>query len=63
MFKNPFKLPTADNVRQQQLQDAERFHLEHKAAAEFHASMASMYAARIERLRSDERRQQLQRVA
>lgn len=64
-IKNPFRLPTADEVRQQQLEEAERTQLQHKACAEYHSSMASMLAARIERLRGEERRQQavLQRVA
>lgn len=30
--------------------EAERFLLEHKAAAEYHAAMAEMYRARLERL-------------
>jgi hypothetical protein len=43
--------PTAPNkILTQQRYEAERLRLEHEAAAEHHAALASMYIARIQRL-------------
>lgn len=40
----------ADAVRADQLEEAERLALEHEAAAEHHAALATMYQARVRRL-------------
>ncbi len=45
-----FRKQTAARIAQQQLDEAERLALEHKAAAEHHEALAAMYAARIARL-------------
>lgn len=50
---NPFKKPTASQVREQQLADAERSAVEYRAAAEQYAAMAAMYEARVLRLRDE----------
>jgi len=49
---NPFKQPTAEQIRQVQLEQAERMALEHESAAEHHDALATMYRGRIERLRA-----------
>lgn len=49
---NPFRQPTPEQIRSKQIEDAERHALEHEANAEHCAALASMYRARVERLRS-----------
>lgn len=49
-FYNPFRFPTADTIRKDQLKDAELNLLLHEAAQEHHAAMAGMYRARVARL-------------
>lgn len=48
-----FRQPTADELRSQQLREAERLHVEHVAAIEMHAALAGAYQARIGRLRRE----------
>jgi hypothetical protein len=48
-----FRRVPADEVRREQLYEAERMHLEHLAAAEYHAGLSGVYKARIERLRKE----------
>ncbi len=52
MIANPFKMPSAEDIRKKQLEEAERASLEHEAAAEHHDALATMYRGRVERLRS-----------
>ena len=47
-----FARQTKDDVIKEQLYEAERLHLDHQAAAEMHASLASTYKVRIDRLKS-----------
>ncbi len=44
---------TADSIAKAQREDARAQHLLHAAAAEHHAALAAMYAARVERLSKD----------
>lgn len=45
-----FKPTNPQKIVSQQRYEAERLRLEHEAAAEHHAALAQMYAARIDRL-------------
>lgn len=49
-MKNPFRHPTPQELIRQQMEEAMRLELEHRAAAEAHQALADMYKARIERL-------------
>lgn len=52
---NPLKFfttPTADDLRADQLADAERLAVHHQAAAEHHFALATMYQSRVARLKS-----------
>lgn len=49
---NPFKLPTSEQIRQVQLEEAERMALEHESAAEHHDALVTMYKGRADRLRA-----------
>lgn len=46
-----FHQPTATEVLEQQLREADRLYAEHIAAAEHHAALAGMYRGRAERIR------------
>jgi hypothetical protein len=48
-----FRRVSADQVREDQLYEAERCRVEHLAAAEWHAGLAGVYGARIDRLRRE----------
>ena len=50
MNLNPFTPTPVEKVADAQLYEAKRLLLEHQAAAEYHAAMATMLAARIARL-------------
>ena len=52
-LKSLFKPVGATKVRDQQLFEAQRLALEHEAAAEHHDALATMYRARVERLKQD----------
>lgn len=47
-----FQKPTAKDIADIQIEEAKQAALQHQAAAEYHAAMAQMYRARIERLNS-----------
>lgn len=48
-----FHRQTADQIRREQLEEAERLQVQHQAAAELHACMAGIYRVRTERLRGE----------
>lgn len=48
-----FRKQTVEQIRQAMMDDAQRMHLEHSAAAEHHQALADMYAQRYERLGGD----------
>ncbi len=48
---NPFKLPTPEQISKKQIEEAERLALQYEADAEYSYAMATMYRARVERLR------------
>jgi hypothetical protein len=48
-----FQRVSADQVRRDQLYEAERLQVEHQAAAELHAGLAGIYRIRVERLRKE----------
>ena len=49
-----FPTVNPNKIRQQQLYEAQRLVLEHRAAAEHHKALAEMYAGRISRLETEE---------
>ncbi len=51
-MQNPFKKPSPEKIRKEQLENAERFALAHEADAEFNATLATMYRNRADRLRA-----------
>ena len=52
-IRNIFKRVSVDQVRHEQLFEAERLLAEHMAAAEMHAGLAGVYKCRIQRLRTE----------
>ena len=57
-----FTTPTAREIAQGQLEDAERLALEHRAAAEHHHALAAMYQQRAVRLAAQLNSQQTSKV-
>lgn len=53
LFTDIFHPKPADDVRREQLFEAERLAVEHTAALEMHAALAGVYRARVERLRRE----------
>lgn len=47
---NFLKQPSADELAQEQRDEAERMALEHEAAGEHHLALAAMYRSRVARL-------------
>lgn len=47
--------PTPAGVTATQLYEAQRYRLEHLAAAEHHQALANMYAARVKRLQKEQK--------
>lgn len=47
-----FRRVPATEVMRDQLFEAERLHVEHQAAAELHAGLATVYQMRVERLKA-----------
>lgn len=52
-IKSIFKRLSVDDIRREQLAEAERAQVEHQAAAEYHAGMVGIYRVRVERLRNE----------
>lgn len=52
-IKALFQRQDADHIRLEQLFEAERQAVQHEAAAEHHAALAVMYAARVVRLNAE----------
>lgn len=52
-FAHLFHRVPADQVRRDQLFEAERLHVEHLAAGEMHCALAAVYRLRAERLRRE----------
>lgn len=48
-----FHPESADEVRRDQLFEAERLQVEHQAAAEMHAALSAVYGMRVARLRKE----------
>jgi hypothetical protein len=53
LFTDLFQPKPADTVRREQLLEAERLLVEHRAAAEMHVAIAGAYATRIDRLKRE----------
>lgn len=49
-----FKPAPLSSILQEQLEEAEREHAQHLAAAEHHAALAGMYAGRAQRIRGQQ---------
>ena len=49
-IRNPFRMPTAEEIAQQQLTEARREVLRHQALVEEHSAAVSCYKLRIARL-------------
>lgn len=47
-----FPQPSAQQIERDQLEAAERHHVEHLAAAEHHFALSNMYAAHAQRIRN-----------